>query len=148
MMTGCKLSKDDQAPSVDQTQYRSMIGNLLYLIATRSDILQAVCLVARYQAAPKATHVSAVKRIFRYLKGTIEYGLWYPKGEDFTLVAYSDVDWAGYVDDRKSTNGGAFFLGNNLVSWHSKKKESVSLSSIEVEYMATTSCCTQVLWMK
>ena len=148
MMIGCKLSKDDQAPSIDQTQYRFMIGSLLYLTATRLDILQAVCLVARYQAAPKATHVSVVKRIFKYLKGTMEYGLWYPKGEDFTLVAYSNADWAGCVDDKKSTSGGAFFLGDNLVSWHSKKQESVSLSTTKAEYMVATSCCTQVLWMK
>jgi len=98
--------------------------------------------VAQYQAAPKATHVSTIKRIFRYLKDTMEYGIWYPKGEYFTLVAYSDVDWARCVDDRKSTNGGAFFLGDNLVSWHNKKQESVSLSTIEEKYMVATSCFT------
>ena len=78
----------------------------------------------------------------------MEYGIWYPKGQDFTLVAYSNVDWVGCVDDRKSTSGGAFFLGDNLVSWHSKKQDSVSLSTTEVEYIAATSCCTQVMWMK
>ena len=148
MTTGCKLSKDDKAPTVDQTQYRSMIGSLLYLTATRPDILQAVCMVARFQANPKETHVTAVKRIFRYLKGTVEYGLWYPRGKDFTLIAFSDADWAGCVDDRKSTSGGAFYLGNNLVGWHSKKQDSVSLSTAEAEYIAATSCCTQILWMK
>eukprot|EP00249_Psilotum_nudum_P000684 c12775_g1_i1 orf=90-335(+) len=81
-------------------------------------------MVARFQATPKESHVVAVKRIFRYLKGTLDYGLWYPKGKDFTLIAYSDADWAGCVDDRKSTSGGAFFLRDNLVAWHSKKQDS------------------------
>lgn len=148
MMTCCKLSKDDESPIVDESLYRSMIGSLLYLTATRPDILQAVCMVARFQATPKESHVVAVKWIFCYLKGTLDYGLWYPKCKDFTLHAYSDADWAGCVDDRKSTSGGAFFLGSNLVAWHSKKQDSVSLSTAEAEYIAAVSSCTQVLWMK
>ena len=92
--------------------------------------------------------MTAVKWIFRYLKGTMDYGLWYPKGKDFTLITFLDTDWAGCVDDRKNTSGGAFYLGNNLVGWHSKKQESVSLSTAEVEYIAVTSCCTHVMWMK
>ena len=121
MYTNTKLSRDDKAPSVDHSTYRSMIGGLLYLTATRPDILQAICMVARFQASPTKAHLTAVKRIFRYLKGTMELGIWYPKGKSFILVAYSDADWAGCVDDRKSTSGGAFFLGENLVAWHSKK---------------------------
>jgi hypothetical protein len=89
-----------------------------------------------------------VKIIFKYLKGTLDFGLWYSRSEYFTLTTYTDADWVGSVDDRKSTSGGAFFLGNSLVSWLSKKQSSVSLSTIEAEYIATTSCCTQVLWMK
>ncbi|XP_043700110.1 secreted RxLR effector protein 161-like [Telopea speciosissima] len=107
-----------------------------------------MCMVARFQAGPKETHEAAVERIFRYLKGTNDYGLWYPKTKDLTLLAFSDADWAGDVDDRKNTSGGAFYLGGNLVAWHSKKQDSVSLSTIEAEYIAATSCCTQVLWMK
>jgi hypothetical protein len=148
MVTGCKLSKDDESLEENQTLYRSMIGNLLYVMTSRPDIMQAVGLVAWFQAAPKETHVQAVKIIFKYLKGTLDFGLWYSRGEYFTLTTYTDVDWAGSVDDRKSTSGGAFFLGNNLVSWLSKKQSSVSLSTTEAEYIATTSCCTQVLWMK
>ena len=121
MTIGCKLSKDDKLPLVDQIMYRSMIGSLLYLIATRLDILQAVCMVARFQASPKETHLTAVKWIFIYLKGKMDYGLWYPKRKGFTLTTFSDVDWARCVDDRKSTNGGAFYLGENLIGWHSKK---------------------------
>jgi len=121
MTIGCKLSKDDKLPLVDQTIYRSMIGSLLYLIATRPDILQVVCMVAWFQANSKETHVTTIKWIFRYLKGTMDYGLWYSKGKSFTLTAFSDVDWAGCVDDRKSTIGSAFYLGENLVGWHNKK---------------------------
>ncbi|XP_043695672.1 secreted RxLR effector protein 161-like [Telopea speciosissima] len=142
MMTRCKLTKDDASPSVDHTTYRSMIRSLLYLTVSRPDILQAVCMVARFQVGPKETHVAAMKRIFRYLKGSIDYGLWYPRTKDFTLSAYSDANWAGDVDDRKSTSGGAFYLGGSLVAWHSKKQDSVSLSTAEAEYIAATSCCT------
>ena len=148
MTIGCKLSKDDKSLSVDHTLYRSMIGSLLYLTATRPDILQAVCMVARFQANPRESHVAAVKRIFRYIKGTAEYGLWYPRGRDFMLIAYSDADWAGCVDDRKSTSGGAFYLGERLVASYSKKQDFVSLSTAEAEYITATTCCTQVLWMR
>ena len=121
MTTRCKLSKDDDSPKTDQTKYRSMIGGLLYLTQTRPDIMQVVGLVARFQADPRESHVMAIKRIFRYLKGTVEYGLWYPRDHDFSLHAYIDVDQAGDVDDQKSTIGGAFFLAKRLVSWLSKK---------------------------
>ena len=121
MVTGCKLSKEYESKEVDQRIYRSMIGSLLYVTASRPDVMQAVGQVARFQAAPKETHIIAVKRIFKYLKGTLGFGLWYPKGNDLTLIAYSDTDWAGCVDDRKSTSGTTFFLGGCLVSWSSKK---------------------------
>ena len=100
MVTGCKLSKDDESKEADQKLYRSMIGSLLYVTATRPDVMQAVGQVARFQAAPKEAHVLAVKRIFRYLKGTTDLGLWYPKGNKLTLEAYIDADWVGSVDDR------------------------------------------------
>ena len=104
--------------------------------------------MARFQAAPKESHVLVVKRIFRYLKGTKEFGLWYPKGKDLSLISYTDVDWVGCIDDRQSTNGAAFYLGECLVSWLRKKQSSLSLSTTEEEYIATTTCCTQFLWMK
>jgi hypothetical protein len=99
MQTSCKLSKDDDSKSTDQRQYRSMIGSLLYVTTSRPDVMQAVGQVARFQAAPKESHVLAVKRIFRYLKGTEEFGLWYPKGKYLSLIAYTDADWAGCIDD-------------------------------------------------
>ena len=101
MTTCCKLSKDDESPSVDATLYRSMIGSLLYLTASRPDIMQAVGMVARYQASPKESHVAAVKRIFRYLKGTMEFRFWYPKNSHIELTSFSDADWAGNLYDRK-----------------------------------------------
>jgi hypothetical protein len=148
MQTSCKLSKDDDSKSTDQRQYRSMIGSLLYVTTSRPDVMQAVGQVARFQAAPKESHVLAVKRIFRYLKGIEEFGLWYPKGKDLSLIAYIDAYWVGCIDDRRSTSGAAFYLGECLVSWLRKKQSSVSLSTVEVEYIAATTCCTQVLWMK
>ena len=129
MVTGCKLSKDDKTEDVDQTMYRSMVGSILYATATRPDIMHAVCQVGRFRASPKNTHLLAVKRIFRYLKGTTDYGLWYPTGNQLDLYAFTDADWAGCVDERKSTSGAAIFLGGCLLSWSSKKKSSVSLST-------------------
>jgi hypothetical protein len=88
-----------------------------------------------------------VKRIFKYLQGTQDFGLWYTRNVDITLHAYTDADWAGSVDDRKRTSGGAFYMGPRLVSWFSKKQSSISLSTVEAEYVAAASCCTQILWM-
>lgn len=142
IVTRCKFAKNDESQKVNQTWYRSMVGGLLYLTQTRADIMEVVCLCARFQADPKETHVTAVKRIFRYLKGTIDYGLWYPKNDDFLLCSYTDVDWEGDVDDRKSTIDGAIFLGKKLVSWSSKKEDDVSLSTVEAEYIVAASNCT------
>ena len=99
MITGCKLSKDDESLEVEHTMYRSMIGSLMYVIATRLDVTQVVSLVTRFRSRFKETHVTAVKRFFKYLKGTMEYGLWYPKIQYFILKAFTDAYWVGSVDD-------------------------------------------------
>ncbi|KAK6151684.1 hypothetical protein DH2020_014319 [Rehmannia glutinosa] len=148
MATNVKIDKDEKGKSVDESKYRGMIGSLFYLTASRPDILHAVCLCARFQSNPKESHMSAVKRIFRYLKGTIQYGLFYPKNENFSLKGYSYSDYVGNIDDRKSTSGSCQFLGDCLVSWFSKKQNCVSLSTAEAEYISTAFCCTQLLWMK
>jgi hypothetical protein len=148
MVFGCKLSLEDDSPKVDQTMYRSMIGSLLYSTTTRPDIMQVVGIVGRFQPAPRESHLKVVKIIFRYLQGTLEFGLWYPKYKKFNLIAYTNADWACNIDDRKNTSGGAFFLGKSLVAWSSNKKTSTSLSTIEDEYIVVASCCTQFLWMK
>ena len=125
-----------------------MIGSLLYLCASRPDIMYSVGMCARFQAAPKESHHKAVKRIFRYLVHTPNFGLWYPKGSSFALCGYSDADYAGDKVGRKSTSGGCQFLGRSLVCWSSKKQNSVSLSTAEAEYIAAASCCAQLLWMR
>eukprot|EP00253_Pinus_taeda_P036289 PITA_36289 len=143
MVTGCNLSANDESTVVHQPTYRSMIGCLIYLIGTRPDIMRAVGMVGRFQENSKETHLQPVKRIFKYLQGTQNYGLWYPRDVDLTLHAYTDADWARSVDGRKSTSGGAFFMGSRLVSWFSKKQSSIALSIAEAEYVAVASCCTQ-----
>ena len=107
--------------SVDQKAYRSMIGSLLYLCASRPDIMLSVCMCARFQSDPKECHLVAVKRILRYLVATPCFGIWYPKGSTFDLIGYSDSDYAGCKVDRKSTSGTCQFLGRSLVLWSSKK---------------------------
>ncbi|WVZ70160.1 LOW QUALITY PROTEIN: hypothetical protein U9M48_018848 [Paspalum notatum var. saurae] len=133
---------------VDQKLYRSMIGSLLYLCASRPDIMLSVCMCARFQANPKECHLVAVKRILRYLVHTPNLGLWYPKGSTFDLLGYSNSDHAGCKVDRKSTSGTCQFLGQSLVSWSSKKQTSVALSTAEAEYVAAGACCAQLLWMR
>ncbi|GJR63855.1 putative ribonuclease H-like domain-containing protein [Tanacetum coccineum] len=128
--------------------YRSMIGCLMYLTASRPDIMFAVCLCARFQVTPKVSHLHAVKRIFRYLKHQPNLGLWYPKDSPFHLEAFSDSDYAGDNHDRRSTSGGCQYLGRRLVSWQCKKQTIVAISSTEAEYVAAASCCAQVLWMQ
>ncbi|KAJ9542664.1 hypothetical protein OSB04_029170 [Centaurea solstitialis] len=139
------LDKDSKGKPVDVTLYRGMIGSLLYLTASHPDIMYSTCLCARYQAEPKESHLTAVKRIFRYLKGTPNLGLWYSKDSGFDLTAYSDSDFAGCKIDWKSTTGGCHLLGGKLVSWTSKKHNSVSTSTAEAEYVAAGICCAQVL---
>ncbi|KAI3707390.1 hypothetical protein L6452_25856 [Arctium lappa] len=142
------LNKDLSGKPVNVTAYRGMIGSLLYLTASRPDIMYSTCLCARYQSEPKESHLIAVKRIFRYLKGTPNLGLWYPKDSGFDLTGYSDSDFAGCKLDRKSTTGGCQLLGGKLVSWTSKKQNYVSTSTAEAEYVAAGSCCSQILWMR
>ena len=133
MGSSIKLDMDEKGKSVDQTKYRGMIGSLLYLTGSKPDIMYSVCLCARFQACPKKSHLNAVKRIFRYLKGTIDIGLWYPKCDNFELICYSDADFGCCKIDGKSTSGTCHFLGHSLVSWHSKKQNSVALSTAEAE---------------
>ncbi|GJT52395.1 retrovirus-related pol polyprotein from transposon TNT 1-94 [Tanacetum coccineum] len=148
MATKPKLDADLSGEPVDQTDYHSKIGSLMYLTSSRPDIVQAVCYCARYQARPTEKHLKEVKRIFRYLRGTIHMGLWYPKGSGFELTAFSDADHAGCLDTRKSTSGGIQFLGDKLVSWMSKKQDCTAMSSAEAEYVALSASCAQVMWMR
>ncbi|GJU23733.1 hypothetical protein Tco_1157075 [Tanacetum coccineum] len=125
-----------------------MVCSLMYLIASRPDLEFVVCMCARYQASPTKKNLEALKRVFRYLRGTINWGLWYPKDTAMALTAYADVDHAGCQDTRRSTSGSAQFLGDKLVSWSSKKQKSTAISTTEAEYIAMSGCCAQILWMR
>ncbi|XP_016652324.1 PREDICTED: uncharacterized mitochondrial protein AtMg00810-like [Prunus mume] len=125
-----------------------MIGSLLYLTASRPDIAFSVGVGARFQSDPKESHLIGVKRIIKYVSGTIDFGLWYTYDTNYDLVGFSDANWVGCCDDRKSTSGGVFYIRNNLVAWHSKKQNYVSMSTAEAEYAAAESYCTQLLLMK
>ncbi|GKE63899.1 uncharacterized mitochondrial protein-like protein [Tanacetum coccineum] len=138
METHKPLLKDADGEDVDEHLYRSMIGSLIYLTSSRPDIMFAVCACARYQINPKVSHLHAVKRIFRYLKGQ-------PKDSPFDLVAYTDSDYAGASLDRKSTTEGCQFLGCRLISWQCKKQTVVANSIIKAEYIATSNYCRHVL---
>nr|GEY08396.1 putative ribonuclease H-like domain-containing protein [Tanacetum cinerariifolium] len=127
------LLKDPDVEDVDVHTYRSMIGPLMYLTSSRPDIMFLVCACARFQVTPKASHLHAVKRIFRYLKGKPHLGLWYLKDSPLNLVAYLDSDYAGASLDRKSTIGGCQFLGSKLISWQCKKQTVVATSSTQAD---------------
>ncbi|GJZ68708.1 uncharacterized mitochondrial protein-like protein [Tanacetum coccineum] len=130
------LDSDLSGTPVDQTKYRSMIGALKYLTTSRPDIMHATCYCARYQARPTEKHLKEVKRIFQYLKNTINNETLYPKDTSFNLTAFLDSDHAGCIDTHKSTSGGMQFLGcDKLVSWSSKKQDCTSVSTTEAEYV-------------
>ncbi|GKC85860.1 retrovirus-related pol polyprotein from transposon TNT 1-94 [Tanacetum coccineum] len=148
MSTETKLTRDEEGESVDNTKYRGMIGSLLYLTASRPDIMFSVCLCARFQEDPKTSHLEAVKRIFRYIKGTTHLGLWYPKGSGIETIVYADSDHAGDYVDRKSTSGVCTFMGCCLTSWFSKKQTALAISTTEAEYVSAGKACQQALWMK
>jgi hypothetical protein len=148
MRTNGHLDLDTRGKSVDQKVYQSMIGFLLYLCASRLDIMLSVCMCARFQADPKKVHLRAVKTIMRYLVYTPKFGLWYPKGSTFDLIGYSNADYARCKIDRKCTSRTCQFLGRSLVSWASKKQNSVALSTAEAEYTTAGHCCAQLLWMR
>ncbi|KAG6496141.1 hypothetical protein ZIOFF_043989 [Zingiber officinale] len=145
---GVKLSKHDEEEKVDPTFFKSLVGSLRYLTCTRSDILYAVGLVSRYMEDPTTTHLKITKRILRYIKGTIDFGLLYSTSNHFKLEGYSDSDWGGDIGDRKSTTGFVFFMGDTTFTWMSKKQPIVALSTCEAEYVATTSCVCHAVWLR
>jgi len=148
MSTSCYMDANATITKVDQTKYRGLIASLLYLIANKPDTMFAVCLCARFQSNPKESHLKAAKRILKYLKGTSIVGLWYPSHSPIHLVGYSDSDFAGCKLNRKSTSGTCHLLGSSLISWHRKKQACVTLSTVEVEYIAARSYCAHILWIK
>ncbi|GJT95727.1 hypothetical protein Tco_1091245 [Tanacetum coccineum] len=143
-----KLDLHKNGTLVDAMKYRSMIDALMYLTSSRPDIVHATCLCARYQAKPTEKHLKEVKRIFRYLRGTINMGLWYTKDSGFELTGFSDADYPGCKDTFKRTSDGTQFLGEKLVGWSSKKQDCTALSTAEEEYVSLSACCAQVIWMR
>ncbi|GKD33409.1 hypothetical protein Tco_1248918 [Tanacetum coccineum] len=148
MSSETKLTRDEDGDSVDDIKYRGMIGSLLYLMPSRPDIMFNVCLCAHFQEVPKTSHLKAVKRIFRYIKGTTHLGLWYPKGTGVQTIVYVDSDHAGDYVDRKITSNVRTFMGCFLISWFSKKQTTLAISTTKAEYVSARKACQQALWMK
>jgi len=142
------LSKYDGDPLPDPFLFRSVVGALQYVTITRPDIAFAVNRVSQFMHNPTMSHWSAVKRILRYLKGSLQSGIHIRASSDLTLHAYSDSDWAGCPDDRKSTTGYLVFLGPNLISWSSKKQPTVSRSSTEAEYRSLAMASAELVWLQ
>jgi hypothetical protein len=147
MSSAASLGPDEDGKAVDQREYKSMIGSPLYLTATRPDIQFAVELCPRFQASPCSSHRTAVQRIFRYLKHTPEFWIWYFASSSLDLVGFSNADFVGCGIDQKSTSETCHYLGSSLICWSSQKQSSVAQSTIEVEYVAAASCCSQILWI-
>jgi transposase InsO family protein len=148
IVPGSKLVKDENGKAGDAKNYKQIVGSLMYLLATRPDLAFSVCLCARYMDRPTEIHFAAVKRILRYLKGTTGYGIMYKRSARLKLNGWTDSDYAGDLDDRKSTSGYVFMLGNAAVSWSSKKQPIVTLSTTEAEFVAAAACACQSLWLK
>lgn len=148
IVPGQKIGRDEAGEKVDPTLFKQMVGSLMYLTATRPDLMFAVSLISRFMASPTQLHFAVVKRIMRYLKGTMEYGIWYERRETSNLIAYTDSDYAGDIDDSRSTSGYVFLLSGGAVAWASRKQPIVTLSTTEAEYVAAATCACQAVWMK
>jgi hypothetical protein len=143
------LAASEESELVDQRLYQSAVGSLLYLSCwTRPDVTFAVSNVARFCSKPTKHHWTAVKRIMRYLKGTQNHGLLYHRDGEKTIECYSDADWAGDLNDRRSTSGYVSILSGGAVSWRSKKQTNVALSTAEAEYMALASAAQEAIWLR
>ncbi|KAK5786534.1 hypothetical protein PVK06_041171 [Gossypium arboreum] len=143
-----KLSSINEHDRVDEKEYRSLVGCLLYLTATRPDILYAVSLLSRFMHCCNVAHFKATKRVLRYVKGTLGYGVKFERAEELKLVDYLDSDWAGSVDGMKSTSGYFFTLGSGIFSWSSKKQQTVAQSTAEAEYIAVAEAVNQAIWLR
>ncbi|XP_058761096.1 secreted RxLR effector protein 161-like [Vicia villosa] len=148
IVPGSKIHKDEEGVKVNITLYKQLVGSMMYVTATRPDVMYAISLISRYMFMPTELHFAAAKRILRYLKGTIEYGLFYRRGGNRELVGFTDSDYAGCVEDRKSTSGYTFILSDATVAWSSKKQPIVTLSTTEAKFVAAATCSCQLIWMK
>lgn len=143
-----KLSKEDGSKKVDESLYRSLVGSLLYLTITRPDIMYATSMSSRFMHNASQTHLGVAKRVLRYLQGTLDFGILYEKNVNAKLLGFCDSDWAGCVDDMKSTSGYAFSLGSGVFSWASKKQQTVAQSTAEAEYVLASLATSQAIWLR
>ena len=148
LIMGEKLKKEDGGKAADVTYYRSLIGNLLYLTATRPDLMYAASLLSRFMQSPSHFHLGAAKRVLRYVQGTTDLGLSFQKNHALNLVGYCDSDLGGSLDDMKSTSGYCFSFGSAIFSWLSKKQQSVAQSSAEAEYISASVATSQAIWLR
>lgn len=148
IVPGTKLTSEGGEAKVNVTLFKQLIGSLMYLTTTRPDLMFVVCLLSQFMAVPTESHMLAAKRVLRYIKGTVDYGVLYKRGGDDELFGFTDSDYAGDVDDRKSTSGYVFMLGEGAVSWSSRKQPVVTLSTTEAEFVAAASCACQGIWMR
>jgi hypothetical protein len=148
IVPGCRVNKDEGGAKVDETYYKQLVGSLMYLTTTRPDMMFVTCLISRYMAKPTELHLQVAKRALRYLRGTINFGIYYKKGGSDELLSFTDSDYAGDMEDRKSTSGYVFLLSSGAVSWSSKKQPIVTLSTTEAEFVAAAMCVCQALWIK
>jgi len=148
ILPGQKVGRDEASVKVDSILYKQMVGSLMYLTATRPNLMFVVSLISRFMANPTELHFATAKRIMRYLKGTLEFGIWYQCEGKSELLGYTDSDYAGNVDDSRSTSGYVFLMSGGVVAWSSRKQPIVTLSTTEAEYVATTTCACQAIWMK
>lgn len=148
IVPGQKVGRDEAGVKVDSTLYKQMVGSLMYLTATRPDLMFVVSLISRFMANPTELHFATAKRIMRYLKGTLEFGIWYQREGRSELLGYTDSNYAGDVDDSRSTSGYVFLMSGGAVGWSSRKQPIVTLSTTEAEYVAAATCACQAIWMR
>lgn len=148
MVPGNKLSLDEDGELVDETFYKQIIGSLIYITTTRPDLQFSVSLLSRYMSKPTTLHLQAAKRVLRYLRGTVDFGIWFKRGGTGEVSVYTDIDFAGDEDSRKSTSGYVFLMDGSAVAWLSKKQPIVTLSTTEAEYVAASVCASQAIWFK
>ncbi|XP_075486223.1 secreted RxLR effector protein 161-like [Primulina tabacum] len=137
-----------EVKNTNASVYRSIFGSLLYLSSTRPDIMFSASLLSRFMQTPSKIHFGVAKRVLRYIKGTTDFGLWFSKLESGNLQGFSDSDWAGSIDDSKSTSGYCFSFGSGVFSWNSKKQEMVAQSSAEAEYISAANAANQTVWLR
>lgn len=148
IVPGSRLHKDEEGVRVDETYYKQIVGSLMYLTTTRPDIIYSVSLISRFMANPTQLHLRAAKRILRYVRGKVNFGILYKKKGADELVAYTDSDYAGDIEDIKSTSGYAFMFSEGVIAWSSKKQPIVTLSTTEAEFVAAATCACQAVWMR